>query len=270
MKTIDMTNCDVVKTKATSSKGNQMKWLFNNFWYKQDHMGYEGLSEVVVSQLLKKSNVKGFIEYEPIKIQYNLTNKSGCLSKNFKGKDEIIITLERMYKQHKGKSLASDLAAISETEDKIKYTIDFVESITKLKNVGSYFATMLQLDAFFLNEDRHTNNIAFIYNEKTEEYTFCPYFDFGLSLLADTNDYPLDVENEICVKHIKAKPFSIDFDEQTDAATKLYGDKARFSFTSYDIQDILKPLAEYYPPEIITRVRDLLMEQKRKYNYMFC
>ena len=120
MKTIDMTNYDVVKTKATSSKGNQMKWLLDNFWYKQDHMGYEGLSEVVVSKLLKKSNVKGFIEYEPIKIKYNLANKSGCLSENFKGKDEIIVTLERMYKQYKGKSLASDLAAISETEDKIK------------------------------------------------------------------------------------------------------------------------------------------------------
>ena len=93
MKTIDMTNYDIIKTKATSSRGNQMKWLLNEYWYKQDHMGYEGLSEVVVSQLLKKSNVTGFIEYEPIKIKYNLANKNGCLSHNFKSDEEIILEI---------------------------------------------------------------------------------------------------------------------------------------------------------------------------------
>ncbi|MBQ4129676.1 MAG: hypothetical protein IJD68_07925 [Ruminococcus sp.] len=269
MKTIDMTNHDIVKTKATSSKGNQMKWLLNNCWYKQDHMGYEGLSEVVVSQLLKKSDVSGFIEYEPIRIKYNLTDKSGCLSRNFKSDDEIIITLERLYKQHKGRSLASKLSSLSDIEERIKYTVDFIESVTKLKNVGAYFAIMLQLDAFFLNEDRHTNNIAFIYNEKSEEFTFCPYFDFGLSLLADTNDYPLNVENEQCIKHIKAKPFSLDFDEQADIASKLYGDHVKFSFNALDIDNILDSLKDYYEPKIIARVKDLLSAQKRKYNYMF-
>ena len=88
-------------------------------------------------------------------------------------------------------------------------------------------------------------------------------------MLADTNDYPLDVENDICIKHIKAKPFSIDFDEQADAATSLYGDNTRFFFTSYDMQDVLKTFEEHHPYEIISRARDLLMEQKRKYNYMF-
>lgn len=264
-----MTNFDIIKTKATSSKGNQMKWLLNNYWYKQDHMGYEGLSEVVVSQLLKKSNVNGFIEYEPIKIKYNLTNKSGCLSRNFKNSEEIIITLERLFKQHTGKSLASEISSFCDTEERIKYTVEFVERVTKLKNVGAYFATILQLDAFFLNEDRHTNNIAFIYNEKSEEFSFCPLFDFGLSLLADTNDYPLDIENEECVKHIKAKPFSLDFDEQADAATKLYGDNVKFFFNTFDIQEVVKSLAEYYNGDIINRVTDLLLEQKRKYNYLF-
>ncbi|MEE0266027.1 MAG: hypothetical protein UHK60_02410 [Acutalibacteraceae bacterium] len=269
MKTIDMTNYDIIKTKATSSKGNQMKWLLNEYWYKQDHMGYEGLSEVVVSQLLKKSNVTGFIEYEPIKIKYNLANKNGCLSHNFKSNEEIIITLERLYKQHKGKSLAYKLSSISEVEERIKYTVDFVESVTNLKKVGAYFSTMLQLDAFFLNEDRQNNNIAFIFNEKTEEYSFCPYFDFGLSLLADTNDYPLDVENTECIKHISSKPFSLDFDEQADAATNLYGDNVKFFFTNQDIENILKLLEEYYNSDIITRVKTLLFNQKRKYNYMF-
>ncbi len=41
--------------RITSSKGNQNKWCENGKWYKVDGLGYEALSEVVVSHLLKKS-----------------------------------------------------------------------------------------------------------------------------------------------------------------------------------------------------------------------
>lgn len=41
-----------------------------------------------------------------------------------------------------------------------------VEEITKIDNFGAYLTAMLEIDAFFMNEDRHTNNIAVIYNEK--------------------------------------------------------------------------------------------------------
>lgn len=52
-------------------------------------------------------------------------------------------------------------------KDKISRTVDFIENKTGLKNVGKYITAMLELDAFFLNEDRHTNNIAFILNDDT-------------------------------------------------------------------------------------------------------
>ena len=38
--------------RITSSKGNQNKWCKNGKWYKVDGLGYEALSEVVVSHLL--------------------------------------------------------------------------------------------------------------------------------------------------------------------------------------------------------------------------
>ncbi len=269
MNFIDMTKYDLIKTKATSSKGNQMKWLLDNIWYKQDHMGYEGLCEVVASTLLTKSDVENFVKYEPAKIKYKLTEKSGCYSCNFKGSDEIIVTLEHLYKKYRGTSLSSDLAKISDVKERIQYTVEFVEEITKIKNAGAYFACLLQLDAFFLNEDRHTNNIAFIFNEKTETYSFAPYFDFGLSLLADTNDYPLNADIFDCMKYIKAKPFSEDFDEQADAAAQLYGNSVIFKFTSQDIDNVLSNLNEYYESETLNRVKELLMQQKRKYSYLF-
>ena len=62
---------------------------------------------------------------------------------------------------------------------------------------------MLEIDAFFLNEDRHTNNIAVIYNEKTQVYSISPLFDQGLCLFADTNmDYPLSLSYEECLKKL--------------------------------------------------------------------
>lgn len=264
-----MTNYDFVKTKITSSKGNQQKWLTRNRWYKMDHMGYEAMSEVVVSTLLEKSNVDNFVIYEPIRIKYNLTERTGCVSRNFKEKEEVIITLEKLFKQYKGGSLAKELAHIPEIKDKIKYTVDFVEKITGLENVGRYFAIMVELDAFFLNEDRHTNNIAFIRNEETEKFRFCPYFDFGLSLLSDTNDYPLEADLFRCMEYVKAKPFSNNFDEQLDAITEMYGDCVNFYFSNFDIDDAVGKLYEYYDIKVLSRTKEILMQQKRKYAYMF-
>lgn len=43
--------------RITSSKGNQNKWCKNGKWYKVDGLGYEALSEVVVSHLLRNQNI---------------------------------------------------------------------------------------------------------------------------------------------------------------------------------------------------------------------
>lgn len=63
---------------------------------------------------------------------------------------------------------------------------------------------MLEIDAFFMNEDRHTNNIAVIYNEKTQKYELSPFFDQGLCMFADINqDYPIDQSLEYCLEKLR-------------------------------------------------------------------
>ena len=268
--TINLDKYNLIDTKSTSSKGNQQKWLLDGNWYKADHMGYEALCEVVISKLLQKSNVSNFVIYHPIKIEFNDSIFNGCYSKNFRQKDESIITLEHLSKSWLGNSMAKELLKYETVGDKIKHTVEFVENVTKLKDVGKYIAMMLELDAFFLNEDRHTNNIAFILNDKTGEYRFCPYFDFGLSLLADTTeDYPLDLDIYKGIEKIKAKPFSYDFDIQLEAATKLYGDQLKLSFENSDIENAFDEIKDYYPAEITARAKNLLYNQKHKYEYMF-
>lgn len=270
MKTIDLNHVSLIDTKATSSKGNQLKWLFQNNWYKADHMGYEALCEVVISKLLEKSNIDNFVSYSPVRIEFDGRHLNGCCSKNFKKKNESIVTLEHLAKQWLANSMAKGLLQYEDPKDKIKHTVDFIEKVTKLENVGAYITTMLELDAFFLNEDRHTNNIAFILNDDTGKYSFCPYFDFGLSLLADTTeDYSLGENIYNLIDKVHAKPFSDDFDEQLDAAQELYDNYLKFDFTNKDIETVFDEVAEYYSQEIIQRVKDLLYNQKHKYQYLF-
>ena len=89
IKTINLNDVSLIDTKATSSKGNQLKWLVRNSWYKADHMGYEALCEVVISKLLEKSNITNFVSYSPIRIEFDNREFNGRYSKNFKKKNEI-------------------------------------------------------------------------------------------------------------------------------------------------------------------------------------
>ena len=267
---IDLSNESLIDTKATSSKGNQLKWLVGEKWYKADHMGYEGLCEVVISRLLEKSSVKDFVRYQPVMIVFDSKEYTGCYSDNFRAKNESIVTLEHLSKQWLANSFAKELLRYEEPKDKIRHTVEFIEKVTKLENVGAHLTAMLELDAFFLNEDRHTNNIAFILNDDTGEYRYCPCFDFGLSLLADTTeDYPLGEDVYQLIGKIHAKPFDRDFDTQLDAAEELFGSQVRLSFTRANIDAALNEVAAYYPAEIIERARDILYQQRKKYQYLF-
>ena len=227
-----------------TSKGDQLKWKIDDRWYKADYMGYEGLSEVLVSDILQKSL-------------------------DFLKANQVLIPLEKLYRRYTGESLAVKLSDFADVSERIQYLVTQVEEITKIDNFGAYLTAMLEIDAFFMNEDRHTNNIAVIYNEKTQKYELSPFFDQGLCMFADINqDYPIDQSLEYCLEKIEAKPFSSDFDIQLDAAEELYGIQIGFQFTFKDIQIYLQKNSENYPREVIRRVEQLLRGQMRKYGYL--
>ena len=125
MKTIDLNTASLIDTKAT---------------------------EVIVSKLLGKSNIGNFVNYEPIRILFDGREMNGCYSKNFRQKNESLVTLEHLSKQWLANSFAKELTRYPDVKDKIQHTVDFVEKVTKLENVGAYLTTMLELDVFFLNE----------------------------------------------------------------------------------------------------------------------
>ena len=270
---MDKINLDTVEQEPSqghTSKGDQPKWQLKGKWYKADHMGYEALSEVVVSKLLKQSNVPDFVEYEPVRIhQYKGKDLPGCVSKNFRAKDEMLVPFEKLHRAYKGQGLAAALGGISEPQERIRYTVDFIERTTGLTGVGKYLTLMLELDSFFLNEDRHTNNLAVIRNEKTKEFRLCPIFDHGLALLSDLNDYPVDKDVYACISRVRAKPFDVDFDVQVEAAEMLYGPQLKLSFSRADVSKTLDSVRALYSNSVIARVEQTLYEQMRRYPVYF-
>lgn len=252
-----------------SSKGNQLKWRDGEWWYKADQMGYEGMAEVITSHLLKNSTLSYETIYEPVTIEYKGTKLTGCRSRNFLGEKEEIVTLEHLFRQYTGMSLAKELSHISDVKNRISFTVDRVIDYTGLEDFGRYLTGMLEMDAFFLNEDRHTNNIAVIYQIDDEQYRLCPYFDMGLSLFSDIKeDFPLERSLEECQKDIVAKPFSGDFDVQLDAAQELYGSILKFNISKEEMIKMIDNWKWSYPPEVVRRVREVLSYQIRKYKYM--
>lgn len=251
-----------------SSKGNQLKWQDEKYWYKADYTGYEGLSEYVISHLLQKTSLKEdeFVCYEMEEIQYKSQVFKGCRSINFLKDDWQIITLERLFQGFTGESLNRCIYRIADKEERLKFIVEQTERITGLRNFGEYMSKLLTIDSFFLNEDRHTHNIAVLMNG-VGEYAYCPIFDNGAGLLADTTmDYPLSGDVYELAESAKSKTFCQDFDEQLEIAEKLYGQQIEFYFTRQDVIKILECVD--YEDTIKKRVETLVLDRMRHYQYL--
>ncbi len=253
-----------------SSKGNQLKWESEGIWYKADYTGYEGLAEYIISHLLIKSTLKPeeFVRYDLEQIKYKRQVYQGVKSATFLSEDWQIITLERLFQKTYGDSLNRMLWQMEDTEQRLCFLEEQVERITGLKDFGIYLNKLLTIDAFFLNEDRHTHNIAVQMNGEGK-FKYCPIFDNGAGLLSDmTLDYPLGVDVFELMEEVQAKTVSTNFDEQLDASEHLYGCNLKFFFTKKDADQLLEQ-ASGYSTEIRERVQTILHRQIDKYAYLF-
>ena len=216
-----------------SSKGNQLKWENAGIWYKADYTGYEGMAEYMISHLL----------------------------------DWQIITLERLFQKMYGNSLNQMLWKMDDAEQRLRFLEEQVERMTGLRGFGLYLNKLLTIDAIFLNEDRHTHNIAVLMNG-AGMFKYCPIFDNGDGLLSDTIlDYPLGEDTFDLMETVRAKTVSTDFDEQLDVSEHLYGCNLKFFFTKRDVDQLLEQ-AKGYSDEVRERVQTILHRQIDKYAYL--
>lgn len=263
---------NVIEIENKSSKGNQLKWRDGDWWYKADYTGYEALAEYVISHLLIKSSLREdeFLLYDLEDIKYRSSVFHGVKSRNFLRDDWQLITLERLFKSVYGQSLNAMIYKTENHANRLKLIVDETERLTGLKNFGEYMSKMLTIDSLFLNEDRHTHNIAILVNGG-KEYMLCPIFDQGAALLADTTiDYPLNGNVYDMIDSVKPKTFCDDFLEQLEIAEKLYGQNIKFSFSKKDVDNILESVPrESYSKDILDRVRTVCYERMRQLTYLF-
>lgn len=266
---IKLFETDIEGTGRKSSKGNQLKFSSKGIWYKADYLGYEGLAEYVISKLLKFSTLDPdeYVDYELEQIEYNGSIFNGCRSRDFCDGWNLI-TLERLFKDRYGYGLNQIIYSTPDHEDRLKILVEQVERTTGLKDFGVYMSKLLTIDALFLNEDRHTHNIAVLVNEEGEFRT-APVFDNGAGLLSDTRiEYPMSGDPLDLIGRVKAKTFCDSFREQLETAEKLYGDNLFFSFGYNDVKKIADA-AVIYPEDIRRRVTDLVMTMRNRYGYLF-
>lgn len=266
----DLSRLKTTDNTISSSKGDQLKWNIDNYWYKADRNGYEGLSEYVISQLLKKSslNEDEYVLYKLDQIKYNNKIINCCKSINFLEEGSKLITLERLYQLNKSESLTSVLSHMDTYEERLKYLCDSIVNITGLNKFGEYLYKMLVIDALFLNEDRHLHNIAVIMYPNGK-YDYCPIFDNGASLLSDVDiDYPLNENTIDLIKNVKSKTIGPNFKETLEVAEKLYGTKLEFHYDEKDIDNIVNK-CDIYDSKVRNRIKQVLKYQRNKMTYYF-
>lgn len=200
----------------STSKGNQPKFTMNGWFYKEDYLGYESISEVLASELLYFIQGIDFLDYflEEVEAEVPLEDGTGfetktlycCKSKIYTEGDFIAISKilsvfgdESKYNKYTGKEL-------------LDYVVDCVKDATGL-DIRNYLRVLSYLDSILLNEDRHLTNICLI--ERDGVYREAPIFDNGLSLLADTNTFLMAGQTDIYMRNVKCKPFSTSFKKQT-------------------------------------------------------
>ena len=204
---IELYEKDILTGQRKSSKGNQMKWHRGDMWYKADCAGYEGLAEYVISSLFQYSTLEAdqYVEYFTEKIRYGRSEFCGCKSRHFLSPGDQLFTLERMFHNFAGESLYLTVFKMGSVRQRLEFLVETAERMTGIHDLGTYFCSLLTIDALFLNEDRHLHNIAFLLDAKGS-YHLCPIFDNGAGLLSDTTlDYPLSQNTFELMKCVKSK-----------------------------------------------------------------
>lgn len=237
------------KVAETSSKGNQEKWRDGGRWYKLDQFGYEGLAETVISRLLEYSSMETetpfrFVRYRMERVNVHGRDRNGCSSADFLQPGESIITLSHLFKRE-GCILKEVLTRLSSDKKRIAWLAEETAAITGLERFPQYLTLLFEVDALFLNDDRHLNNIAVL--EKGGRFDYCPIFDNGAGLLSNVQMAPMDIDPTALIRSAKARPFNTTFNRQVIHARNLFGPQLRIpKFTEEALRCELEDPLNYY------------------------
>lgn len=204
---------DKFKVKTNhGSKGCQIKYFRNNYWYKLDTSCNEGKNEHIVSLILKCSTIKDFVYYEACTVN----NRKACRSYNFLNENEMLITLSDLISTLTGNNNPENVIwQINDIRKRFEFIVNAVKKYTNNSlDITDYLKTILYLDLFILNRDRHLNNLGIIVDVTTNKYRTAPIFDNGLSLLGGCQSDVFENGIEYAINSQNSKTISGSFINQ--------------------------------------------------------
>lgn len=257
----DLDNANL--SQNASSQGNQRKFQDNGIFYKEDYRGYEGLSEVLASQLAAHTTLiqYGVTKYFPCSLAINNQSSVYCYSYSFNPNKYRELTLYKILISYFNTDLKGIYEIYEETYDTL--TLSFFDFVRELLlslydyDILPWMTQLLKFDWLILNEDRHFRNISFFL--AGGELTPAPLFDNGDSLLSDLICYPLSMPVDECLSKVTAKPFKSSFDVQVKEIEE-YG-APRLKFLSNHVELCTSDLSKFYSQEVILRAKSVLLRQ---------
>lgn len=235
------------------SKGTQVKYLYDGFWYKEDNLGNEGMVEYIVSLILKNSTLP---ECEYVLYEQGIINgKLGCRSRDFtEYANGTFHTLKNLYIKFTGRNLDEEVMKISGFEARRDFVLEFFKKYYD-HDLTNYFSKVFTLDLLTLNSDRHFNNLGVIITSGGLVVD-APLFDNGMSLLNGNYSVRPALGVEYNSTRVTSKPFSGSPERQY----KLFNHSF---FINYD--NLLEDLCEIED----SFQKELLVFQLEKYRTKF-
>ena len=229
-------NPEYLVTDSGTSDGTQIKYFFENKWYKIDRYGGEGECEELVSSVLGLCDytAENYVVYN----QVIINGERGCVSNNFLQDNEVFQSIYRLHYNVMGRDPAA-VTSMMDYNDAIDYIIEFVGKYTGV-DITVYLADTFTLDALILNEDRHFNNLGLIYDGN--RYRTAPIFDNGKSLFVGNSKYRASNSSAQNRRITYAKAFSGSFELnmrylEKYATLKLNKERIREFLESYPLDD---------------------------------
>ena len=221
---------NLVTIESSTSKGAQPKWFDyeNNIYYKKDYHGYESLAEWVVYNVLDTCTNLDKSLILPYHLCF-IDDEAGCYSYDFKQglEDAEEITLRTMNRLN---GITDDkfmkMTLRKPIKESFSILCDIIESVTS-KRFEDELKILFAVDAFFLNEDRHTVNLSFI-RYGNGNYKLSPIFDNGMCLLSRVEAYSMITSTRLLIDKPRARLLSPRFDkhlELYDGAPFIYKKK---------------------------------------------
>ncbi len=252
-----MTAREAILTSG-SSRGSQIKFFKDNYWYKIDETGPEGKAEELASKILSCSNLspEDYIRYESCKIIYEGCEYNGCRSKNCLNPGEQLLSLEKLYNMKTGRSLSEDIIPLNSPEERIEFVASEIQSFCGL-DIRESISKNLTASMVLLETDRHLHNIAVIADINLKEFRNAPIFDNGAAFLSNHTVYPGNIKVDD-IKNgkitIVGKPFSANLEYQAVSA----GFGIRFDFEK------IHEMMNDEPDSRIKRIAEYTIEKYEK------